>query len=93
MLECQKDKCQQRYIGSTGRQFKYRLAEHRGYISNQVISKATGAHFNLPGHCLASMKATILERVKYNNESYRMEREKYFIKKFNTFHEGMNKEV
>ena len=55
MLECQKDKCRQRYIGITGRQLKLRLADHRGYITNQVTSKATGAHWNLPGHSLADL--------------------------------------
>ena len=35
---------------------------------NKVETTASGAHFNLPGHCLANMKATILEQVKYNDE-------------------------
>ena len=92
MLECQKDKCRQRYIGTTGRQLKLRLAEHRGYISNQVISKATGAHWNLPGHSLADLRVTILEQTKYKNEEYRKEREKHFIRKFDTFNSGINRE-
>ena len=58
---------------------KFRLADHRGYINNQVVSKATGAHFNLPGHSLAHLKITILEQVKFNNEEYRREREKSII--------------
>ena len=93
ILECDKDNCNQRYIGMTERLFKYRLAEHRGYIQNQVTSKATGAHFNLPGHSLANMKATILEQVKYDDEEYRSQREKYFIRKFNTFYDGLNREI
>ena len=40
MLECQKDNCWQRYIGETGRQLKQRIAEHRGYITNQILTKA-----------------------------------------------------
>ena len=31
-----------------------------------------------------------LERVKKNDESYRKERETYFINKFNTFYRGIN---
>lgn len=64
-----------------------------GYITNQVISRATGAHFNLPGHSLADLKFTILEQVRYNDEEYRREREKYFINKFNTFYHGINREI
>ena len=30
MLECDKNNCQQKYIGETGRFFKKRLDEHRG---------------------------------------------------------------
>ena len=85
ILECQKEKCRQRYIGTTGRHLKVRLADHRGYITNQVTSKATGAHSNLPGHSLADLRVIILEQTKYKSEEYRKEREKHFIRKFNTF--------
>ena len=40
MLECKK--CSQKYIGTSERQLKYRLADHRGYVTNQVISRAMG---------------------------------------------------
>ena len=92
MLECQKDNCRQRYIGETGRQLRQRIAEHRGYITNQVLTKATGAHWNLPGHSLANLRVTILEQSKYNNEEYRKEREKHFIRTFYTFNNGINRE-
>ena len=92
LIECQKDNCKAKYIGQTKRQFKDRIADHRGYIHNQVETTATGAHFNLPGHCLANMKATILEQVKYNDEQYRKIREEYLINKFNTYHKGLNRE-
>ena len=85
MLEYQKDTCKSRYIGTTGRQLKQRLADHRGYIINQVFSKATGAHWNLPGHSLADMKVIILEQSKSQDEEYRLEREKYFIRIFDTY--------
>ena len=44
-----------------------RAAKHRGYINNQVIGITTGDHFNLPGHSLANMKVTILEKVRNSN--------------------------
>ena len=90
IIECRK--CDSKYIGQTGRQFKYRIADHKGYVKNQVTSQPIGAHFNLPGHCLAHMQVTVLEQVKYRDETYRIEREKYFINKFNTFYNGLNRE-
>ena len=86
-------KCQKQYIGQTGNLLKFRIDEHSGYIHNHVTSKATGAHFNMPGHSLADMKFTVLEQVKYNDEQYRRERESYHINKFNTFYHGLNREM
>ena len=93
LLECQKSPCMQRYIGTTGRQLKHRLAEHRGYISNLVLSRATGAHWNQPGHSLADLKVVILEQSKYSSEEYCKEREKYFIRIFDTYHTSINRVV
>jgi hypothetical protein len=42
--------------------FKFRLADHRGYINNQDESKATGEHFNFPGHSLSDLSIIVLER-------------------------------
>ena len=86
MLECKK--CSQRFIGTSGRQLKHRLADHRGYIINQVA----GPHFNLPGHSLADLSVSVLEQTRNSDEEYRYEREKYFIRKFDTFNNGINKE-
>ena len=90
LISC--NKCGKRYIGETGRLMKHRLAEHIGYINNQVSSVSTGEHFNLPGHSLANIKITILEQVKKNDILYRKEREKYLINKFNTYYQGLNRE-
>ena len=92
LIECKIDTCKQRYIGQTGRLLKYRLAEHRGYVSNKVDTKATGAHFNLPGHSLADLRITIIEQMKNSDLEYRKEREKYFIRFFNTYNNGLNRE-
>ena len=91
LIECNIDKCKQRYIGESKRAIQHRLADHRGYIVNNHVDKATGAHFNSPGHSLANMTFTVLEQVKYKDTNYRKEREKYFINKFNTKNTGMNK--
>ena len=80
------------YIKYTGRQLKSRIAEHKGYIAQQVSSRATGHHWNLPGHSLADLKVTILEQSKSKEEDYRKEREKFFIRKFDTYNKGINRE-
>ena len=59
--------------------------EHRGYISNIFSNKATGHHFNLPGHSINNVTVTIIEKVKKNDTQYRKEREKFHIRKFNTY--------
>ena len=92
MIECSKEKCTEICVGETGQIFKYRLDEHRGYINTKDESQATGAHFNQPGHSLANLQATILELVNKHDEQYTKEREHFYIRKFNSFHEGMNKQ-
>ena len=91
LIECQKEKCKQRYIGETNRDIRSRIAEHRGYINNQH-TKATGEHFNLPGHSVNDMRFTILEKVKYDDMAYRKEREKDIIRLFDVFYNGLNRQ-
>ena len=91
LIECEKYNCKLRYIGQTKRALKYRLAEHRGYVNQNITDKSTGSHFNLPGHSQANLKITVLERVKKNDKNYREVRESYLINKFNTYYDGLNK--
>jgi hypothetical protein len=81
-----------KYIGETKQTLKFRLADHRGYINNQDLSKATGEHFNSPGHSLSDLNITVLEKVRQKEDLYEKEREKYFIRKFNTFYRGLNRQ-
>ena len=92
-LQCNKENCQQAYIGETKRQLKYRIADHKKYIRNENTEQATGAHFNLPGHSISNFTVTILERVKVQDDRFRKEREKYYINKSNTFYKGINKQM
>ena len=80
-----------RYIGETKRILKFRLADHRGYV-NSGDDTATGEHFNLPGHSLSDLSITILEQVMKKDDLYRKKREKYFIRKFNTFFRGLDRQ-
>ena len=68
------------------------MYEHIGYVRNKILSRATGEHFNLPGHSTHNMKFTILEKVRSVDPLYGREREKLLIRKFNTFYNGINKE-
>ena len=90
-LECDKQYCKQQYIGMTS-DFRERVYQHVGYVRNNVTSRATGEHFNLPGHGMNNMKFTILEQVTSTDPLYAREREKVLIRKFNTYHSGINKE-
>ena len=92
MLECDLDNCKRRYIGVTLNQIRERIYQHIGYVRNKVKNRATGEHFTLPGHSDHNMRFTILENVKSRDPLYAREREKLLIRKFNTFHEGINKE-
>ena len=93
LIECNIDTCKERYIGETERRLKDRLADHRAYVTSKVVTQPTGAHFNLPGHSVANLTVTILEKVKNKCAIYRKERERFYIQKLNTLHEGMNKRI
>ena len=90
LIDCTKNNCNMKYVGETKRIIKFRFAEHRGYVNNNDDT-ATGEHFNEPGHSLSDMTLTVLERVKSSDDMYRKEREKYFIRKFNTYYKGLNR--
>ena len=60
-------------------------------MRNNKLEKATGAHFNLPGHSMADMKITIIEKVMSDDPQMRKLRESHFIKQFGTRYKGMNK--
>ena len=88
-ITCQK--CRLQYIGESERSIHERLSEHKAYVANKQLSKATGAHFNLPGHSVSEMKVSILEKVHSLDPLVRKEREELFIRKFNTKYKGLNK--
>ena len=91
-MECDKDKCKKQYIGVTQQEFRDRIYQHIGYVRNKQTSRATGEHFNLPGHNIHNMKFTILEQIRSRDPLYGREREKLLIRKFNSFYNGINKE-
>ena len=92
LIECQKEECKERYIGESSRPLKERVKEHVDYVRRLFPTQATGQHFNMPVHDLSNMTITILEKVSKYDNSYRQEREKFLIKKFNTFYHGINRQ-
>ena len=99
-MDCQTDnlvyciscnKCEEQYVGQTEKTLAVRFSQHQGYARNGKLDKATGHHFNLPGHSLANMKVTILEKIASNLPQMRNTRESYYIKKFNTKNKGMDR--
>ena len=79
------------YIGESERSIKERFSEHKNYVANNQILKATGAHFNLPGHSISEMRVVIIEKVHSLDPLVRKEREELYIRKFNTKYKGLNK--
>ena len=48
-------KCKEQYIGETEKTLAIRFGQHRGYVRNKDLQKATGAHFNKTGHQMVDM--------------------------------------
>ena len=84
-------KCTQQYIGETDRSVKERFLEHKSYVTSRLMNKATGSHFNEPGHSVSDMTLTILEKIFNQNPLYRKQREKMWINRFNTKYKGLNR--
>ena len=53
-------------------------------------TKATGRHFNLPGHDKSDLKITIVEKIHDKDIWVREEVESMHIRKSNTFYKGIN---
>ena len=86
-------KCPAQYVGQTERTLQTRFSEHKGYVANNKLHKATGSHFNSKGHKISDMKVTIIEKVYNKQEQFRLEREKMFIQDMNTKYKGLNRKT
>ena len=67
------------------------MGQHRSYVSNRNLEKATGEHFNKRGHRLADFECSIIEKVHEKDPMFLSVREEYWIRRFNTKYKGMNK--
>ena len=81
------------YIGETDRSLQDRFSEHKGYVANHRLHKATGHHFNPPGHKISDMEVSIVEKIFNTDAQFRKTREKLMIRNFNTKYKGMNRKT
>ena len=49
-------------VGESERSLQQRFSEHKGYVINSHLNKATGEHFNLKGHNVSDMRVIIIEK-------------------------------
>ena len=74
--------------------FKLRLISdlfQKHCIHYKALDKATGEHFNRPGHKCADMGVTILEKVYNKDPMFLTVREEFWIRQFNSKYKGMNR--
>ena len=94
--KCKKTKCKEyprcEYVGMTSRPYRTRLSEHKQYIRSQLLDKPSGYHFNQPGHSLSDLTGLVLEHVKSPDPFILKAREYFYIQKFDTYNNGLNKE-
>ena len=94
--KCKKNNCKDyprcEYIGLTTRPYRNRLSEHKQYVISHMLDKPSGFHFNQPGHTLSQLSGLVLERVRSSDPFVLKAREFYYIQKFDTYNNGLNKE-
>ena len=86
-------KCRIQYIGETWKSVSERFKEHKSYVTSKNLSKATGEHFNGPGHSVSDMSISVVEKIFSKDGFYRKEREKFYIQKFNSKFKGLNRKI
>ena len=69
------------YIDETEETLETRFSQHLGYVHRNEQVKATGKHFNLPGHSAADMEVLVLEKIHQSDAFYRKESEHLLVRK------------
>ena len=90
-IECMKPNCRLQYIGQASEPLKIRFNQHKAYVRNGALSEATGLHFNVPSHKISDMKVTTVEKVYNKCDFFRKRWESYYIRKFNSKYQGINR--
>ena len=50
-------------MGETEKSLGVRFGQHKGYVRNKKMEKATGYHFNQPGHSMSDMRISVMEKL------------------------------
>ena len=80
------------YIGKTTQTFQKRFSQHRDYVKQGMLSEPSGQHFNLPGHSVSDMEGLVIEQVNNKDPFILKAREHHYIRMFDTYRNGLNKE-
>ena len=86
---CKKENCKQVYIGKTERKLKERLAEHLNSVKKNE-KNVIGQHFNGPGHSLAHLQITTIEKIFNRGTQTILKRESLWINRFEAEFKGLN---
>ena len=89
VIFCNKENCKQLYIGKTERKLKERLAEHLNSVKKNE-KNVIGQHFNGPGHSLANLKITTIEKNFNRGTQTILKRESLWINRFEAEFQGLN---
>ena len=84
------------YCGETGKSVEERFCGHRNTITQHCHSNTTlpvGEHFRLPGHSVADLVFTPVERIYSSNVFVRKVREKLLIYRLDLIENGLNKKL
>ena len=94
--KCTKENCKDHpkndYIGKTTATFQQRFSQHRDYVTRGILTEPSGEHFNSPGHSISDIEGVVLEEVKNRDPFVLKAREHFYIQKFDTYRNGLNRE-
>ena len=79
-------------IRITPKIFQQRFSQHRDYVKRGIITEASGEHFSQPGHSVSDIQGLVLEKVKSKDPYVLKAREHFYIQKFDSYRNGVNRE-
>ena len=87
LIQCKK--CDQQYIGECKSAYK-RWLQHLN-DGRSAKNNAIGEHFNSPGHSIADMTFSVIEKLNRTDIRYRKTKESYHIEQWNLKYRGLNR--
>ena len=94
--KCKKQNCKDflknSYIGKTVQTFQKRFSQHRDYVKRNIQTEPAGEHFSLPGHSVSDIEGIVIEKVRNSDPFVLKSCEHYYIRKFDSYRNGLNRE-